>query len=119
MKDEKEPTDTREVKLGAVVRYKPCEACDWGTVLVMEGTHKGKIGYYDDDEDDDRKAIVYFGVFAADTPHAVIARDKLARLPDDFCAFVTKDAPNAVALSMLGVKQNVVTDDAGKRRGES
>lgn len=109
----KDSTDTREAKLGAVVRYKPCESGDWGAVLVMAGVHKGKIGYYDDDTAGRaQKAIVYFGVFAPNTPHANIDLDNLARLPDDFCSFLTGDAPSAVAFSMLGVKQNVaLTDD--------
>ena len=110
----KDPTDTRETKLGAFVRYKPCEDGDWGPVLVMAGIHKGKIGYYDDEDDrNPQKGIVYFGVFAPDTPHAFIALDKMARLPDDFCSFLTTDSQDAALFPILGVNQKVTpTDDA-------
>ncbi len=33
---------------------------DYGMVEMIRGTHKGKIGYYDDVYDDGR-AVVYFG----------------------------------------------------------
>lgn len=105
----KDPTDTREAKLGSFVSYKPCEPSDWGVVLVMDGQHKGKIGYYDDDEDN--KAIVYFGVFGPSTPRANIAVDKLARLPDDFCSFLTMDKAAGAAFQMLGVRQNFTAPD--------
>lgn len=110
----KDPTDTREAKLGAFVRYTPCEEGDWGPVLVMAGVHKGKIGYYDDEDDKNpEKALVYFGVFAPDTPHASIYLNKLARLPDDFCSFVTTDARSADFFPLMGVNQKVIpTDDA-------
>jgi hypothetical protein len=32
---------------------------DYGPVRVLDGEHRGKVGYYDDD--DGREAIVYFG----------------------------------------------------------
>ena len=34
----------------------------YGPVRVTKGTHKGKIGYYDDDGDRPGEAVVYFGV---------------------------------------------------------
>lgn len=33
----------------------------WGTVKIISGSHKGRIGNYDDDTLDDKRAIIYFG----------------------------------------------------------
>jgi hypothetical protein len=49
-------------------------AGDYGPVRVLNGEHKGQIGYYYDEDDDPSKAVVYLGEpFASDyvlIPHA-------------------------------------------------
>lgn len=85
-------TKKQDAQLGALVRYSPCEEGDYGLVLVMAGKHCGKIALYDDDED--RRAIIYFGVVGDEDLIGVeIKRSLLARLPDDFCTFVTDWQP--------------------------
>lgn len=37
------------------------ERLPWSTVKIISGSHKGRIGNYDDDTLDDKHAIVYFG----------------------------------------------------------
>lgn len=45
----------------------PCRAMrrrrslTYGVVRVLDGRHRGKLGYYDNETDDGRRAIVYFG----------------------------------------------------------
>jgi hypothetical protein len=33
----------------------------WGLVTILGGTHKGRIGLYDDDDENGRRGIIYFG----------------------------------------------------------
>jgi hypothetical protein len=37
----------------------PVRQGGYGPVVIVEGTHRGRVGYYDNDEG--RKAVVYFG----------------------------------------------------------
>jgi hypothetical protein len=51
---------------------------DYGPVRVLDGEHRGKVGYYDDDDGPD--AIVYFGEpFLSD--YVLIPRDALEKVP--------------------------------------
>lgn len=39
------------------------EKFEWQVVKIIEGKHKGRIGYFDDNDDENRNAVVYFGSF--------------------------------------------------------
>ena len=62
---------------------RPCEAGDWGDVLVIGGRWRGHIGVYDDDETA-RTGIVIFGFLGDPTSYCVrIARRLLRRVALD------------------------------------
>ena len=46
----------------------------YGPVLITKGSHKGKIGYYDDDEDD--KLIIYPNIPIYCTNYTRVATEK-------------------------------------------
>lgn len=83
----------QDAEIGALVRYSPCAEGDYGLVLVMAGKHKGKIALYDDDVDGNR-VVIYFGVVGDENVEdAEVKRSLLARLPDDFCTFISDWQP--------------------------
>lgn len=69
----------------------------YGPVLVVDGRHKGRIGYYDDNRDTDNACIVYFG-------NMLIAK-KDAFIPPSFLMGITTD----VLMKRLEELQTILT----------
>jgi hypothetical protein len=74
-------------------------------VKIIRGTHKGRIGYYDDDDDTGKYAIVYFG--------DMDLAKRYYRIPHKYLTPVTTSdlvARHEEILTAIGIEADNVTD---------